>query len=106
MRAQPVAPHFDVAHRSELGSEPAQIGAQLGCPVGIDELLERGEIRAQAPRRDARLVHRLGIVAAAQIGFVLDQALVRVGDRGGHDLGHGDLASAHDISHPRRQARS
>ena len=68
--AQPFAQHLDVAHLAELAAEPAQLRAQLVRPLRVDEVVERPQVGAQPPGRDARLVHGFGILAAANGRFV------------------------------------
>ena len=67
-------------------------------PMRVDEVLERDEVGAQSAGRDPGLVHRLGIVADAEIGFVREQTLVRLRDRPPHDRGHPDLLVAHGVT--------
>ena len=66
-------------------SQPSS-SRSVGRPFGVEERPERAQIRAQASRRDSRLVHPLGIGVEAHDGVVLDQADDGDGDRAAHDV--------------------
>ena len=70
VRDEPLSQHLDVAHLAELGTEPAQLGAQLERPFRIDEVAQRPEVGAQPAGRDAGLVHGFRVAFGPQRGLV------------------------------------
>jgi len=58
---EPDGEDVGVAHLAEERADPRELGADRLAPVGVDQALERREVRAQAPgptRRDARARYR------------------------------------------------
>ena len=66
--------HVGVADGAERAAEPAELVAQRLGPGLVDEGAERPQMGPQATRRDAGLVHVLGVVPPADAGVVADEA--------------------------------
>ena len=95
---EPLEQHVGVAHRAELVAEPPELVAQRLRPLGIEQLAERAQVRPQATRRDARLVHAFGVVADPHDGVVGDELGDGVGDRVADDGVDGGRL-AHRVRH-------
>ena len=63
------------------GAEPAQLGAELLCPPGIQDRPRRAQERSCASGRDSHLVEILGIDAQARARVVIEQVAVLLHER-------------------------
>ena len=72
----------EVAGRPERGAEPAELVAQLGGPVGVEQRPRGAQECARPPGRDPQLMEVLGVVAEARARIVREQALVLLRERG------------------------
>ena len=74
--AEVLEEHIGVAQRAELAGEPLELVAKRLAPLGLDHVGRSAEHRAQAPRRNAHVVHRLWIDGEAHTRVVANDGLV------------------------------
>ena len=84
--AEALEKHLAVAHRAQRHREPAELRAQRGGPLRLDQRAEGAQVRAQLARRHARLVHGLRILAGAHERVVAEDRRDRLGEHRSDDF--------------------